>query len=91
MLLPLWVLPLLLILCRPVAADWATDRADGGSSVIELTDASFEQLTQASTGATTGDWLVEFYAPSATPDTEPARPASPRPRDRQKQSETDNL
>ncbi|OQR82144.1 hypothetical protein THRCLA_11104 [Thraustotheca clavata] len=24
---------------------------------------SFEHLTQAATGATTGDWLVEFYAP----------------------------
>lgn len=28
----------------------------------ELTDDSFEHLTQASTGATTGDWLVMFYS-----------------------------
>ena len=26
--------------------------------VVALNDASFEHLTQASTGATTGDWLV---------------------------------
>lgn len=30
---------------------------------IELTDASFEHETQASTGATTGDWFVFFYHP----------------------------
>lgn len=30
--------------------------------VKELTDDSFEHLTQASTGATTGDWLVMFYS-----------------------------
>lgn len=29
--------------------------------VRELTDTSFEHLTQASTGATTGDWFVFFY------------------------------
>jgi len=29
--------------------------------VQELTDTSFEHLTQAATGATTGDWLVMFY------------------------------
>ncbi|EQC28068.1 hypothetical protein SDRG_14162 [Saprolegnia diclina VS20] len=33
------------------------------SHVVELTSDSFEHLTQAATGATTGDWLVEFYAP----------------------------
>ncbi|CAK4083638.1 unnamed protein product [Aphanomyces euteiches] len=33
------------------------------SNVIDLTTDTFEHLTQASTGATTGDWLVEFYAP----------------------------
>jgi thiol-disulfide isomerase/thioredoxin len=27
----------------------------------ELDDSNFEHLTQASTGATTGDWLVQFY------------------------------
>lgn len=30
-------------------------------SVQELTDSSFEHLTQASTGATTGDWFVLFF------------------------------
>ena len=30
---------------------------------IILTDETFEHLTQASTGATTGDWFVKFYAP----------------------------
>jgi len=29
--------------------------------VQELTDSSFEHLTQAATGATTGDWFVLFY------------------------------
>jgi protein disulfide-isomerase-like protein len=33
------------------------------SEVVELTVDNFEHLTQASTGATTGDWLVKFYAP----------------------------
>jgi len=32
-------------------------------SVIELTDENFEHDTQASSGATTGDWFVSFYAP----------------------------
>ena len=27
----------------------------------DLTDTSFEHLTQAGTGATTGDWLVMFF------------------------------
>lgn len=29
--------------------------------VRDLTDTSFEHLTQAATGATTGDWLIEFF------------------------------
>ncbi|TMW57207.1 hypothetical protein Poli38472_003132 [Pythium oligandrum] len=37
--------------------------ATAKSNVIILTNDNFEHLTQASTGATTGDWLVEFYAP----------------------------
>merc|ERR1719228_829252 len=32
--------------------------------VQELTDTTFEHLTQAATGATTGDWLVMFFTPS---------------------------
>ena len=31
------------------------------SCVKDLTDTSFEHLTQAATGATTGDWLVQFF------------------------------
>lgn len=34
-----------------------------GSDVVILDSKNFEHLTQASSGATTGDWLVEFYAP----------------------------
>lgn len=34
-----------------------------GSEVVTLTSQNFEHLTQASTGATTGDWLIKFYAP----------------------------
>lgn len=37
--------------------------ASGDSDVVILTSKNFEHLTQASTGATTGDWLVKFYAP----------------------------
>jgi thiol-disulfide isomerase/thioredoxin len=37
--------------------------AYGGAGIQELTDANFETTTQASTGATTGDWLIMFYAP----------------------------
>lgn len=33
---------------------------------VDLTDENFEHLTQASTGATTGDWLVYFYDPQCT-------------------------
>ena len=33
------------------------------SAVVELTSSTFEHLTQATTGHTTGDWLVKFYAP----------------------------
>ena len=36
---------------------------EGEDAVIDLTDATFEELTQAATGATTGDWVVMFYAP----------------------------
>lgn len=33
------------------------------SEVVILDSSNFEHLTQASTGSTTGDWLVKFYAP----------------------------
>lgn len=35
----------------------------GESDVVVLDSSNFEHLTQASTGMTTGDWMVEFYAP----------------------------
>jgi hypothetical protein len=38
------------------------EEAAGGSEVVLLTSENFEHLTQASTGATTGDWLLDFYA-----------------------------
>ncbi|EED90729.1 predicted protein, partial [Thalassiosira pseudonana CCMP1335] len=31
--------------------------------VVDLTDATFEHQTQASTGQTTGRWFVKWYAP----------------------------
>lgn len=33
------------------------------TDIITLNDTNFEALTQASTGATTGSWLIKFYAP----------------------------
>ena len=33
------------------------------SAVIQLTDLTFEPLTQASSGATTGDWFIALTAP----------------------------
>ncbi|CAN0015256.1 unnamed protein product, partial [Choristocarpus tenellus] len=33
------------------------------AEVVVLSSVNFEHLTQASTGATTGDWFVKFYAP----------------------------
>ncbi|XP_070535561.1 protein disulfide-isomerase 1-like isoform X1 [Ptychodera flava] len=37
--------------------------SDTGRSSVELNDDNFEHLTQAATGATTGDWLVVFQDP----------------------------
>jgi thiol-disulfide isomerase/thioredoxin len=33
---------------------------------VDLSDENFEHLTQASTGATTGDWFINFYAPDCS-------------------------
>ena len=33
------------------------------SDIVTLDAGNFEHLTQAATGATTGDWLIKFYAP----------------------------
>lgn len=39
--------------------DFLNDNRD--PIVKELDDSNFEHLTQASTGSTTGDWLIQFY------------------------------
>ncbi|CDJ29500.1 thioredoxin, putative [Eimeria mitis] len=41
----------------------AAPATPAASDVQVLTDANFEQETQAVTGSTTGDWFVKFYAP----------------------------
>lgn len=41
----------------------ATDGASPTGGAVVLTEANFEHLTQAASGATTGDWFVKFYAP----------------------------
>lgn len=33
------------------------------TDIVTLDASNFEHLTQAATGATTGDWLIKFYAP----------------------------
>jgi len=43
--------------------DTETAANDDKSDVVVLNDDNFEHDTQASTGATTGNWFVEFYAP----------------------------
>eukprot|EP01038_Epipyxis_sp_PR26KG_P013201 gene13201-17689_t len=54
----LFVIQLLLITFFIASGVLGTD-----SDVVILNSSNFEHLTQASTGATTGDWLVKFYAP----------------------------
>lgn len=55
------------LLAALFASSALAESADGASAaasdVVILTEESFERETQAATGATTGDWLVEFYAP----------------------------
>lgn len=53
---------------RALAAETSTVAPSSSAAFTEehslvLSDADFEHLTQASTGATTGDWFVKFYAP----------------------------
>jgi thiol-disulfide isomerase/thioredoxin len=43
-------------------ASFSTCRAQDTLTVTALTDATFEHQTQASTGSTTGSWLVLFYS-----------------------------
>ena len=49
------------VVCVGLCAVLATVKS--ASSVKILTDENFEHDTQATTGATTGDWFVMFYAP----------------------------
>jgi len=53
------VLALALCILNVCQAKQSTNNA-----VIELHDDNFEQLTQATTGSTTGDWFIEFYSPA---------------------------
>ena len=54
---------LVTLFCAFVALLTTGAAATDDSNVIVLTTETFEHQTQAATGATTGDWLVEFYAP----------------------------
>jgi thioredoxin domain-containing protein 5 len=56
------------VMCAMILAAYPAlaedDAAEAVPSLVRvLTDSSFEHDTQAVTGATTGDWFVEFYAP----------------------------
>jgi hypothetical protein len=51
---------LALLLSSSVFAD---EEVVKSSDVVILTERTFELETQVATGATTGDWLIEFYAP----------------------------
>lgn len=50
--------------CAAVHGDKSAevDTDSSAAEVVVLTDKNFEHLTQASTGATTGDWFCDFYA-----------------------------
>eukprot|EP00128_Syssomonas_multiformis_P011423 Colp12_sorted_trinity150504_noHs@4354 len=54
---------ILVLLCfTGVLAEYVDENVeDLGPKVFSLDDSTFEHETQASTGATTGDWLVLFY------------------------------
>lgn len=57
------VTSLLLLLVATTTVVSSVSSASSSSSVVELTSATFEHQTQASTGQTTGKWFVKFYAP----------------------------
>lgn len=56
---------LVLAACLLLPGTWAQRRQ-------QLTDDTFEHITQASTGQTTGVWLVNFCSPKACKDLAPA-------------------
>jgi hypothetical protein len=57
-----WLVVVLVVV--GLLAVWCTTAsaaAGASSDVIELNDDNFEHLTQATSGSTTGNWLVELY------------------------------
>jgi thiol-disulfide isomerase/thioredoxin len=60
----LWGVSITMCLCVLLlaAASFSTCLAQQTLTVTALTDATFEHQTQASTGSTTGSWLVLFYS-----------------------------
>ncbi|KAG3113046.1 hypothetical protein PI124_g7947 [Phytophthora idaei] len=50
-------------LCVTLLALQLAAADEAASNVVVLTSDDFEHKTQAGSGATTGDWLIEFYAP----------------------------
>jgi len=63
----------LLVLACPTLAQEEEDDSQSvaeelafGAEVVELNESNFEHLTQAATGATSGDWLVLFCKESVT-------------------------
>eukprot|EP00750_Incisomonas_marina_P005704 INCI14091.4.p1 GENE.INCI14091.4~~INCI14091.4.p1 ORF type:complete len:162 (-),score=30.75 INCI14091.4:80-565(-) len=71
-------------LSAAAAAANADDAAEGGDAVklVELDADNFEHLTQASSGATTGDWLVYFDTSGEQRVLEVLRAAAPALRER---------
>eukprot|EP01138_Halocafeteria_seosinensis_P006452 gb/GECG01006595.1/.p1 GENE.gb/GECG01006595.1/~~gb/GECG01006595.1/.p1 ORF type:complete len:208 (+),score=22.63 gb/GECG01006595.1/:1-624(+) len=49
--------------CMALVKSTKAQPEEDQQQVQELTDDNLEHLTQATTGATTGDWLIEFYVP----------------------------
>ena len=54
---------LLEVACLSILLLFTLANVNGESDVVLLDSGNFEHLTQASSGMTTGDWMVEFYAP----------------------------
>jgi len=52
---------LLLLFSCTICSVYTTDSES--ANVIVLNDSNFEHLTQAASGATTGDWFIDFYSP----------------------------
>ena len=50
-------------LCNPIAHVALSLSQSARTHNVDAVRQNFEHLTQASTGATTGDWFVKFFAP----------------------------